>query len=175
MEKYEQDIKKRFDLFINIFISILKEKVKFPSAGARPIISHQCFVSKNDFRINCENFIKCFGNGIEWEGSAKKTKIVQKENGERKSEYIPNKSRAQQAAKTFIDSLNEVNKSFKKQSIDSIKQQINKWFNLDGHQSIHLLDSSFINNSGNYLLIYLFGSIMFFTCFNRTEKLIPIL
>ena len=158
MKKYESNIKKRFSFFIHIFILIIKEKIKFPSAGARPIICNQCFVSNNKFRINCQHFIRYFGNGIEWKGCPKKTKIIYDESGEKKSQYISNKTRAQNATETFVNCLKDINNSFNKQSNESINQQIENWFNyiiIKKYQIHSIPNHHYVHSQkGNLLLLF---------------------
>ena len=65
---------------------------------------------------------------MQWSGSPKNRRIIHTKDG-KKSEYIPNKSRAQNATTKFLNCLKCINQSFNKQSPETIKQQIENWFN----------------------------------------------
>lgn len=109
-------------------------------------------MSNNKFRINCQHFIRYFGNGIEWKGCPKKTKIIYNQDGEKKNQYISNKKRAEIAMKTFINCLQDINKSFNKQSDESINQQIENWFNyvIPNNINNNTYNNHYVEQNGKY-------------------------
>eukprot|EP01084_Bolivina_argentea_P266468 451966_1 len=141
--EFEPNIKQRIIFFIDTFICILDQNIKFPLSGAKPLINDHIFLESNNnkFKDNCVKFIKYFGNGIQWEGSSKKTKIIQTNNGS-KTEYQKDKNRANNAKQSFIDLLGKIKVKIATQSEEIIYQQVQNWFGITRYSE----RSSNINN-----------------------------
>ena len=90
--------KDKLKLFIFIVIELLNAEIKFPRAGAKPLICKQCLI-KGRFKEDCNNFISIFGREINILWTSPEIKPTS---------YQSNPKRAQQATRSFIDCLNQI-------------------------------------------------------------------
>lgn len=91
--------KDRLKLFIFIVIELLNAEIKFPRAGAKPLICKQCLLIKGTFKEYCNNFISIFGREINILWTSPEIKPTS---------YQSNPKRAQEACRSFIHCLNQI-------------------------------------------------------------------